>query len=46
MRKCSLMFVLFVIFLAIAANIMKEDESSGEILTVAIDVQEPNRQRP
>jgi hypothetical protein len=46
MRKCSLMFVLFIIFLAIAASVMNEDEGSSEILAVAVDVQKQPKMRP
>jgi hypothetical protein len=40
------MFVLFIIFLAIAASVMNEDEGSSEILAVAVDVQVQPKMRP
>jgi len=46
MRKCSIIFALFIIFLLIASRIMREDENIEENMTVALEVPKHTSTRP
>ena len=46
MRKCSIIFALFIIFLLIASRIMREDENIEENMTVALEVPKQTSTHP
>ncbi|WP_339840544.1 hypothetical protein [uncultured Maribacter sp.] len=40
MRKCSIMFVLFILFLVIASKVMNADNELNENLVVELEIKE------
>lgn len=46
MKKCGIMLALFIVALLVASQFMKDEDGLNENMTVAIEVQNQNIDRP
>ncbi|MDP5060803.1 MAG: hypothetical protein NWP64_02690 [Maribacter sp.] len=46
MKKCGIMLALFIVVLLVASQFMQDEDGLSEHMTVAIEVQNQNIDRP
>lgn len=46
MKKCGIMLALFIVALLVASQFMKDEDGVNENMTVVMDVQKPNINKP